>query len=229
MRARAHRMIYMCTVIPRRRSPPYAARRSRRRRVCVRVHTRAPTRTLECILRMRAYVRTRMHELLRTHICALMVPSRARLGRVLTTRPTWLRRIGGAGVSAAAAALTVSTSWATRPPPAAPRARCWTRPCAPTVRPRRAAPGPPRTHAGRPRAPAMRARGSAAADDRQRRRRRRRQRRGMRPGTHMNFKSLHWPSHSGSAFTFVPETHLPHTARACGPRPPYKFRRTDGD
>jgi hypothetical protein len=34
--------------------------------------------------------------------------------------------------------------------------------------------------------------------------------------THRVSKSLHWPSHSGSAFTFVPEMDLPRTARACG-------------
>jgi hypothetical protein len=43
-------------------------------------------------------------------------------------------------VSTATGALTVSSTSATRPPPAAPRARCCPRTCAPTVRPRRAAP-----------------------------------------------------------------------------------------
>ncbi len=43
-------------------------------------------------------------------------------------------------------------------------------------------------------------------------------------GTHRYSKSVHWPSHSGSASTFVPTMYLPRTARACGPRPP----RTDG-
>jgi hypothetical protein len=64
-------------------------------------------------------------------------------------------------VSAAAGALTGTSGSASRPPPAAPRARCQTRACAPTVRPRRAVSGPPPTRAGRPRSPAMRARGSA--------------------------------------------------------------------
>ncbi len=39
-------------------------------------------------------------------------------------------------------------------------------------------------------------------------------------GTHRYSKSLHWPSHSGSAFTFVESMALPRNARACGPRPP---------
>jgi hypothetical protein len=39
-------------------------------------------------------------------------------------------------------------------------------------------------------------------------------------GTHSSSKSLHRPSHSGSAFTFVEPMTLPRTARACGPRPP---------
>ncbi len=66
----------------------------------------------------------------------------------------------------------MSSASASRPPPAAPRARSLARPCAPTVRPRRAAPAHPVPRAGRPRARAMRARGSAVADDRQHRRRR---------------------------------------------------------
>ena len=39
-------------------------------------------------------------------------------------------------------------------------------------------------------------------------------------GTHRVSKSLHRPSESGSACTFVEEMDLPRTARACGPRPP---------
>ncbi len=35
-------------------------------------------------------------------------------------------------------------------------------------------------------------------------------------GTHRVSKSLHWPSDSGSAFTFVEPMDLPRTARACG-------------
>jgi hypothetical protein len=39
---------------------------------------------------------------------------------------------------------------------------------------------------------------------------------------------LHWPSHSGSALTFVEPMYLPRTARACGPRPPRTNGRTWG-
>ena len=46
--------------------------------------------------------------------------------------------------------------------------------------------------------------------------------------THRVSKSLHWPSDSGSALTFVEEIHLPRTARACGPRPPCDNRQTWG-
>ncbi len=95
----------------------------------------------------------------------------------------------------------------------------------------------------------MRARGSAAAGDRQRRRRiQRRAARPQRParqrlaqqrsagtaahahgggrGTHSPSKRVHWPSHLGSAFTFVAVMYLPRTARACGPRPPRTNGRT---
>ncbi len=46
--------------------------------------------------------------------------------------------------------------------------------------------------------------------------------------THRVSKSLHWPSHSGSAFTFVTAMDLPRTARACGPRPPRNNGQTWG-
>jgi hypothetical protein len=47
-------------------------------------------------------------------------------------------------------------------------------------------------------------------------------------GTHSCSKSLHRPSHSGSAVTFVESMDLPRTARACGPRPPRDNGRTWG-
>jgi hypothetical protein len=215
-------------------------------------HTHTPTPTLGCVLRMRAYVRIHMHALLIHTYARTHVPSRACLVRALTTRPIPRRRIGAAGVSAAAA-LTESSGSASRPPPAAPRARCCPLPCAPTVRPRRAAPAHPLTRAGRPRAPAMRARGSAdgrrqatppppphptprgagpSAPAPQRHAQQRSARTaanahgggGGGRGTHSSSKSLHWPSHSGSALTFVEPMPLPRTARACGPRSP----RTNG-
>jgi hypothetical protein len=116
---------------------------------CARTRARAPTRTLACILRLRAYAYTRMHCYVHTH-AHTHVPSGAHLVRAPLARPP---RVGASAgrVSAAAAALTVSANSASRPPTAAPRCRCWTHPCAPTVRPRRAAFGPPRTRAGRPR------------------------------------------------------------------------------
>jgi hypothetical protein len=154
--------------------------RSRCARTRPRAQARAHTRTLGCIRRMRAYVCTHMHALLRTHTCMTHVPSRARLVRALTTRPPTHRptrrgrceRGGGGthisfrlGHSAAAGSAASSVL------------------CASLRAHRAAAPGgsgPPLTRAGRPRAPAKRARGSAAADDRQRPRRRI-QRRMVRP------------------------------------------------
>jgi hypothetical protein len=191
--------------------------------------------------RMHCYARTHM----RTHTCTQSCTSSARARKPARPR---VGAIGGAGVSAAAAALTESSASASRPPPAAPRAGSYTRACAPTVRPCRAAPAHrDRAPVGRARQPRARARrgrrpttGNAAAAasnaarggprfsarcgsaTRQQRsagtaanahgRRRRR--------AHSSSKRLHWPSDSGSAFTFVPSMYLPHTARACGPRPP---------
>jgi hypothetical protein len=97
---------------------------------------------------MHCYVHTYAH----TH-----VPSRARLACALTTHPTTVGAIGRAGVSAAAAALTGTSGSASRPPPAAPRARRCAHACAPTVRPRRAAPAhPERAAVGRARQPCAR-------------------------------------------------------------------------
>jgi hypothetical protein len=108
----------------------------------IRTHTHARTAT---------YTPTHAHMYPVVHVwCARSRPARPRVGAV-----------GRAGVSAAAAALTDSSGSASRPPPAAPRARCRTRPCAPTVRPRRAAPahrGGAPVGCGRQ---AVRARGSA--------------------------------------------------------------------
>ncbi len=215
-------------------------------------HASRRTCTLERILRMRAYIciHTRMHCCVHTYVHTYVFSGASQARAPLAACRASAHRRGR--VSAAAAALTGSSGWATRPPPAAPRSRCRARPCAPTVRPRPGGSGQPRPRAGRPRAPAMRARGSAAPNDRQRRRRRT-QRRAARPGarhgsatrssaaparpptrtaagrrrgTHRVSKSLHWQSHSGSAFTFVKWTSLPRTARACGPRPPRNHRRT---
>jgi hypothetical protein len=99
MRARVHITIYMCIVIQM-KVPPSAA--------IVRARAHA-ARTLERILRMRDYVRMHARALLRTHICTHTCTQSCTSGaRALTTRPTPRRRIGGAGGSAAAAALTVS-------------------------------------------------------------------------------------------------------------------------
>jgi hypothetical protein len=120
------------------------------------------------------------------------------------------------------------------------------RPCG---RAGRLRPTPDRAPVGRTRQPCARG-ARPTADDRQHRRRRIQRRAAPAPaprrrsatrssaapapprtrtaaapgGTHSSSKSLHWPSHSGSAFTFVWPMDLPRTARACGPRPP----RTNG-
>jgi hypothetical protein len=85
-------------------------------------------------------------------------------------------------------ALTGPSGSASRPPPAAPRARCCPRTCAPKCG-RPSGFGPSLKHAH----------GGVAGG-----------------GTHRVANSLHWPSDSGSAFTFVREMDLRCTARACG-------------
>jgi hypothetical protein len=133
--------------------------------------------------------------------------------------------------SARREALTVRSGRASRPPSAAPRARCWTPTCAPQCD-RRAIPpslSTPRRPSSRARtrglaghcrdqprraqtpgagAGAARTQGSPAPTRHASKRRRR--------GTHSFFMSGHLPSDSGSAFTFVKEMSLPRTARACG-------------
>ncbi len=138
-------------------------------------------------IRMHTYART-AHTHICTHTCTQSCTSGA---RALTTRPPPRRRSrqgrcerGGEGThryfnlgqSAAAGSAASSV------PPASLRANRAAAPCGSgtPLNARRAAFGPPRTRTCRTRAPAMRARGSAEADDRQRHRRRI-QRRMVRP------------------------------------------------
>lgn len=230
-----------------------AARRSRCRR-CARVRAHTPTRTLECILRMRAYVCIRTHALLRTHTCThtctQSCTSSARAARDPPAHaPAHLSgpcERGGGGThryfrlgqstAAGSAASSVLAAYlrATRAA-AAGRLR-------PT--PHRAPVGSAR----RPRARGARRRpttGNAAAAASNAARcgpaagaaAHAQQRSagtaanahgGGGRGTHRVSKSLHWPSDSGSALTFVAAMDLPRTARACGPRPPRDQGRTWG-
>ncbi len=165
----------MCTVIPRRqvavaRRPPLST------------HTHTPTPTLGCILRMRAYVRTHTHALLRPHICTHTGTQSCTSGaRAPTTRPTHAsahRRgrceRGGGGHSQSLEARPVGRRrqrrelGVVRQParqPCGRAGRLW-----PTANARRS---------GRARQPCARG-ARPTADDRQRRRRRI-QRRVMRP------------------------------------------------
>jgi hypothetical protein len=206
-------------------------------------HTLAHSRTLGCIRRRRAYVRIHTHALLIHTYARTHVPSRARLVRA-RSRPARPRVGASAGPCERGGGRTHSVL---RLGQSAAAGSAASSELAAYLRANRAAApggsGPP---------PTMRARGSAAADDRQRRRRRIQRRAAPAPGaaapraaaqrrhrrdrarrrrparTHRVSKSLHWPSDSGSAFTFVEEMALPRTARACGPRPPRNNGQTWG-
>jgi hypothetical protein len=139
---------------------------------------RRPSLSADAVARPRARwnafcacLRIHMHALLRTHThphthtCTQSCTSSARAARQPAARGASVGR-----VRAAARALTVSSGSATRPRPAAPRARCCPRTCAPTVRPRRAALvhpsrafGPSLSAKTRSAAGARRARGLGAA------------------------------------------------------------------
>ncbi len=198
--------------------PPCAARRSAPPAVaCTHTLTRTRARRNAVCACAHAYAHICTHCYVHTH-----VPSSARLVRALTTHRTHARpRIGASagnvsgggggthrilrlGQSAAAGSSASSVF------------------CAYLRANRAAAPGgsdPPLT--------ARRSRTRRSTAPRRHRCERAWRRRGGR-GTHRSSKSMHWPSHSGSAFTFVEATRLPRTARACGPRPPRNNGRTWG-